>query len=285
MPPNWERKIDPTGRAYYVNHATQVVQWDPPAGAAPAPAPSAISFLVGAFVTAKGLVSAPHLNGLHGVVQSSDATRVDVRFDHDGEVKRLKRSNLSVRASGGVMPSQAKGGKKAGRSSRKGKSGIATDSWTPSKGEQDKHAATASKFVSQIDECLAQSGQPKAMRVGMMRHGYNNSDYYPGAISPTWTTHAMQQDIDASTLRAEAKRHVQPMSGAIVQMGSQLDRVIRGSPMERSLSPVCEARSTRKKCCCCGERRLRSGTSVTARGVPAASLWLSRKGKAARPPC
>ena len=46
LPPNWEKKIDPTGRAYYVNHATQVTQWDPPAGAAPAPAPSAISSAV-----------------------------------------------------------------------------------------------------------------------------------------------------------------------------------------------------------------------------------------------
>ena len=46
LPPHWEKKIDPTGRAYYVNHATQVTQWDPPAGAAPAPAPSAISSAV-----------------------------------------------------------------------------------------------------------------------------------------------------------------------------------------------------------------------------------------------
>ena len=61
---------------------------------------------VGAFVTAQGLVGAAHLNGLHGVVQSSDAARVEVRFDN-GDVKRLKRSNLSVRASGGGFIDQA----------------------------------------------------------------------------------------------------------------------------------------------------------------------------------
>ena len=30
LPPQWEERVTPDGRPYYVNHQTQTTQWHPP---------------------------------------------------------------------------------------------------------------------------------------------------------------------------------------------------------------------------------------------------------------
>ena len=40
LPPNWEARTDPSGRVYYIDHATETTSWDPPPATSSAAPPA-----------------------------------------------------------------------------------------------------------------------------------------------------------------------------------------------------------------------------------------------------